>query len=63
MKHTVNLHSVGGDIAQLVKALGLVNPLTAITFSCAAIIFPTVYNLQHHQWPVSLITSLYGVGG
>ena len=39
------------------------NSVTAITFSCAAIHFPTVYNLQHHQRPVLLITCLYGVGG
>ena len=39
------------------------NPTTAITFSCLAINFPTVLNLQHHQRPVPLISGLYGVGG
>ena len=36
--------------------------LCAITFSCAAIQFPTVYNLQCHQRPVPLIPCLFGVG-
>ena len=35
----------------------------AITFSCAAIHFPAVYNLQHHQRSVPLKPFLYGVGG
>ena len=33
----------------------------AITFSCAAINFPAVYNLQLHQKPVPLIPCLCGV--
>ena len=40
-----------------------VNPVTAITFSCAAIHFSTVYNLHCHQRPVPLIPCLHGVGG
>ena len=39
------------------------NPITPITFSCAAIHFLTVYNLQHHQRPIPVIRCLYGVGG
>ena len=39
------------------------NPVTAITFSCAAIHFPIVYNLQHHQRSAPFIPCLYGVGG
>ena len=38
------------------------NPVTAITFSFAAIHFPIVYNIQHQQRPVPLIPCLYGVG-
>ena len=38
-------------------------PITAITFSCAAIHLPAVYNLQRHQRPVPLLQCLYGVGG
>ena len=34
------------------------NPITAIRFSCAAIHFPAVYNLQYHQRPVPLIPSI-----
>ena len=30
---------------------------------CAAIHFPTVYNLQRHQRPVPLIPCIHGVGG
>ena len=33
------------------------------TFSCAAVHFPALYNLQRHQRPVSLIPCLYGVSG
>ena len=53
-----------GEIAQLGKVLGEmgVNPVTAITFGCATIHFPTVYNLQCHQRPGPLATQ-YGVGG
>ena len=36
-------------------------PVSAIIFSCAAIHFPAVYNLQQHQWSVSLMPCLYGV--
>ena len=39
------------------------NPVIAITFSCAAIHVPTVYNSQHHQRSLSVIPCLYGVGG
>ena len=59
----------GGGIAQLVKRLvgdpgdWAKNPVTAITFGCAAIHLPTVYNLQCHQRPVHLIRCLYGVAG
>ena len=59
-----------GEIARSVKALGLVthrdkgmNPITAITFSCAATHFPDVYNLERHQRPAPFIPCLYGVGG
>ena len=38
-------------------------PVTAITFSCATIYFPSVYNLQGHQRSVPLIPSLQNVGG
>ena len=38
-------------------------PVMAITFSCAAIHFSSVYNLQRHQRPLPLIPCLYGVGG
>ena len=55
-----------GEIAQLVKAWEGgdpgdrdMNPITTITFRCAAIHFPAMSNLQHHQRPVPL----YGVGG
>ena len=56
-----------GEIAQLVMVgdrgdRGM-NPVTAITFSCPAIHFPAVYNLQHNQRPVPLIQFLYGVRG
>ena len=60
---------LGGEIVQLVKTLGrdhhdrLTNLITAIAFSCAAIHFPTVYNIQHHQSPVTLMSCLYGVAG
>ena len=37
--------------------------ITTVTFSCVAIHFPTVYNLQHHQRSVPLTSCLYGVGG
>ena len=37
-------------------------PVTAITFSCAAIHFPAVYNLECHQAPAPLIPCLYSVG-
>ena len=49
-------HKVGdpGDRVQI--------PVTAITFSRAAIHFPTVYNLQCHQRPAPLIPCLYGAG-
>ena len=58
----------GGEIAQLVKALGYpgdngANHVAAITLSCAAIHFSAVYNLQHHQRPVPLIPCLFGAGG
>ena len=36
------------------------NPITAIAFSCAAIYFLALYNLQHHHRPAPC---LYGVGG
>ena len=59
-------HSTSGDVelAQLVRARGV--PLgtgvrilvTAITFCCAVIHFPIVYNLQRHQTPVPLIPCL-----
>ena len=39
------------------------NPLTGITFSCAVVNIPAMYNLQHHQRPVALIPCLYSVGG
>ena len=39
------------------------NPVTAITFSCAAIHFPAVYNLRRHEKPVPHIPRLCGVGG
>ena len=53
------------SLAQLVRALGTVVriPIMAITFSCAAIHIPAVYNLQRHQRPVPLVPCLYGVGG
>ena len=31
------------------------NPVIAVTFSCAAFHFLAVYNLQHHQRPVPLM--------
>ena len=37
--------------------------VTAITFIYAEIHFTDAYNLQHHQRPVPLVPSLYGVGG
>ena len=37
------------------------NPVTAITYSCAAIHFTAVYNLPHHQLPDPLIRCIYGV--
>ena len=52
-----------GEIAQLVKVLGWVPGETAITYSCAAIHFPGVNNLQCHQRPVPRIPCLYGVRG
>ena len=59
----------GGEIAQLVKALvgdpddrGM-NYVTVITFNCAAIHFPTAYNLLHHQRLVPPIPCLCRVGG
>ena len=39
------------------------NPVTAITFSCAAILFSIVYNLRRHQNPVPLKPCPYSVGG
>ena len=59
---------MGWEIDKLVKArVGLVtlgmSPVTDITFNCAAIHFPTVYNLRHHQRPFPFIPYLYGVGG
>ena len=48
----------GSEIAHLVKALGrwpcrqAQIPVKTITFSCAAIHFLPVYNLQRHQRPV-----------
>ena len=39
------------------------NPVTALTVTCAAIHYPAVYNLQHHQRPVPLIRFLCGVRG
>ena len=60
----------GGELAQLVRARGMWPcglwvwiPVLAITFSCTAIHFPAVYNLQHHQTALPLIPGLYGVGG
>ena len=38
------------------------NPITAITFSCVATHLSAMYNLQHHQRPLSVIPCLYGVG-
>ena len=47
----------GGKMAQLVVGDpedGGTNHIMAITFRCAAINFPAVYNFQHHQRPVPL---------
>ena len=38
------------------------NPVTSIPFSCAAIHFPAVYNLERYQRPVPPIPCLYDVG-
>ena len=38
------------------------NAISAIKFSCTAIHFPIVYNLQFHQMPVPLIACVYGIG-
>ena len=70
--HLYLCHQWGGEIAQgdssvgygagLVTLVTGTNPATDITFSCAAIPFRAVYNLQHHQRPIPLIPSLYVVG-
>ena len=39
------------------------NPVTSLIFSCVAIYFRAVYNLQRHQRPLPLIQCIYGVGG
>ena len=39
------------------------NPITATTFSCVPIHFPTVHNLQRHKRQIPLTPCLYGVGG
>ena len=58
-----------GEIAQLVTVLYWcrrgtnTNLLTAITFSCTAIYFLAVYNLQRHHRSVPLILCLDGVEG
>ena len=46
LKLTLLVGARGGEIAQLVRAqgTGVRIPVTAITFSCAAIHFPVVYN-------------------
>ena len=49
---SVLIYTGGGEIAQLGRAQGMWPwgiPVTAITYSCAAIHVPTLYNLQHHQ--------------
>ena len=38
-------------------------PVTAVTFSWAAIYFSAVYNIQCHQRPAPIILYLYDVGG
>ena len=62
--HSLTTIEGGWEIAQLVGAPvdKVIDPVTAITFSCAAIHFPGIYNLQLHQRPVPLISCLYGVG-
>ena len=61
------LYGVGRELSLLRHWVGDPgdNPTTAIRRSCAAIHFPTLYNLQHHQRSVPLIVipCLYGVGG
>ena len=42
-------HWVGDSVEEVTTAV------TAITFGCAAIHFPTVYNLERHQRPVPFI--------
>ena len=42
---------------------GVQNRVTAITFNCATIHSPAVYNIQRHQRPVPLIQYLDGVDG
>ena len=61
---------MGGELAQLVRARGYMTlgtgvriPVMAVTFSCAAIHLPAVYNLQRHQRSNPLISCLYSVGG
>ena len=53
---------VGYDTGLVTEDMGM-NSFTAITFICAAIHFPAVYNLWRHQRPVPLIPCLYDVGG
>ena len=55
--------SFGQGVGYVTLGTGVRFPVTAITFSCAVIHFPTMYNLQHHLRPVNLIPCLYGVEG
>ena len=55
--------SVGLSVGYVTLGTVVRIQVTALTFSCAAIHFQAVYNLQRYQRPIPLIPSLYSVGG